>query len=70
MEEALAWARSSGNNGKVLLWGSSYSAALVLVLAAEHHDEVGGVLGFSPGELRFAKTLSAPEIGRFAGTTA
>ncbi len=50
MEAALAWARSSGNNGKVLVWGSSYSAALVFVLAAEHHDEVAGVLGFSPGE--------------------
>jgi dienelactone hydrolase len=50
MEAALAWARSSGNKGKVLVWGSSYSAALVFVLAAEHHDEVAGVLGFSPGE--------------------
>ena len=50
LEAALAWARSSGNNGKVLVWGSSYSAALVFLLAAEHQQEVAGVLAFSPGE--------------------
>lgn len=50
MEAALAWARSSGNNGKVLVWGSSYSAALVFLLAAEHPQQVAGVLAFSPNE--------------------
>jgi dienelactone hydrolase len=56
LEAALAWARSSGNNGKVLVWGSSYSAALVFLLAAEHQQEVAGVLAFSPGEY-----LDAPD---------
>lgn len=50
MEAALAWAKSQGNNGKVLLWGSSYSAALVFPLAAGHRQEVAGILAFSPGE--------------------
>jgi dienelactone hydrolase len=50
MEAALAWARSSGNNGQVLVWGSSYSAALVFLLAAEHPQEIAGVLAFSPDE--------------------
>lgn len=50
LEAALAWAKSSGNNGKVLVWGSSYSAALVFLLAADHRQEVAGVLAFSPGE--------------------
>jgi dienelactone hydrolase len=52
MEAALAWARtrSAGNNGRVLVWGSSYSAALVFLLAAEHPEEVAGVLAFSPSE--------------------
>jgi dienelactone hydrolase len=50
MEAALVWARSSGNNGRVLVWGSSYSAALVFILAAEHPQEVAGVLAFSPNE--------------------
>jgi dienelactone hydrolase len=56
LEAALAWARSFGNNGKVLVWGSSYSAALVFLLAAEHQQEVAGVLAFSPGEY-----LDAPD---------
>jgi len=50
MEAALAWARSSGNKGKVLIWGSSYSASLVFLLAAKHPGEIAGVLAFSPGE--------------------
>src|SRR5579863_5388608 len=50
MEAALAWARSSSNNGKVLVWGSSYSASLVFLLAAKHPDEIAGILSFSPGE--------------------
>jgi len=39
-------------NGKlaeqVIVWGSSYSAALVFGLAADNQDEVAGVLSFSP----------------------
>ena len=61
LEAALAWARSSGNRGKVLVWGSSYSAALVFLLAAEHQQEVAGVLAFSPGEY-----LDAPDAVRDA----
>ena len=36
LEAALQWAKSSGQTGSILLWGSSYSAALVFLLAAEH----------------------------------
>lgn len=51
LEAAIAWAQSeSGTAGPVVLWGSSYSAALVFLVAAEHADDVGGVLSFSPGE--------------------
>ena len=32
------------------MWGSSYSAALVFVLAAAHPGDVDGVVAFSPGE--------------------
>lgn len=45
---ALDWARSKGL--PVLLWGSSYSAALVFEVAAEHPEGVDAVLAFSPGE--------------------
>lgn len=41
-------------------WGSSYSAALVLVLAGEEPELVDAVLAFSPGEYfaRFGKSKS------------
>jgi dienelactone hydrolase len=50
LEAALDWARSLRGKGKVIVWGSSYSASLVFLLAARHPDEVAGVLAFSPGE--------------------
>ncbi|MGI9503578.1 MAG: alpha/beta hydrolase, partial [Geminicoccaceae bacterium] len=34
----------------VLLWGSSYSAALALVIAGQQPDSLDAVLAFSPGE--------------------
>ena len=34
----------------VVLWGSSYSAALVFEVAAEHAADVSAVVAFSPGE--------------------
>lgn len=50
LDAALEWARSVEKKGKVILWGSSYSASLVFVLAERHPDQVSGVLSFSPGE--------------------
>jgi dienelactone hydrolase len=49
-EAALQWVQSNGHGGKVIVWGSSYSAALVFLLAAKHKGEVAAVLAFSPGE--------------------
>jgi alpha-beta hydrolase superfamily lysophospholipase len=67
LEAALQWARSAVHDGKPILWGSSYSAALVFLLAARHKGEVSAVLAFSPGEYlgdaavrRAASQLSAP----------
>lgn len=48
LEAALAWAGRRGYPGAVA-WGSSYTAALVLRLAAEN-ESVRAVLSFSPGE--------------------
>lgn len=55
---ALQHARAELAEGKVILWGSSYSAALSLVIAGEHNDLVDGVLAFAPGEyfVRFGKS--------------
>lgn len=47
---ALAYARSEYARGKLIAWGSSYSAGLVLRLAGEEPDSVDGVLAFAPGE--------------------
>ena len=58
LEAALQWAKSSGQTGSILVWGSSYSAALVFLLAADHHNEIKAILAFSPGEyLRGSTTV-------------
>lgn len=36
--------------GKIFLWGSSYSASLVLKTATQYQDQLQAVLAFSPGE--------------------
>ena len=57
LEAALAWAKSNANGAPVIVWGSSYSAALVFLLAAAHPNDVSGVLSFSPGEYLGGRTL-------------
>jgi len=65
LEAALAWAEGQGL--PIILWGSSYTAALVFPLAAAHADRVRAILAFSPGEYlerqavtRAAATLLMP----------
>lgn len=66
LRAALAWAGEKGM--PVILWGSSYSAALVLRLASEQPTRVAGVMAFSPGEYfgdgapvrRWASEVTAP----------
>lgn len=48
--QATAWAHELFPASRVGLMGSSFSASLVLVCAAEHGDEVDAVLSYSPGE--------------------
>jgi dienelactone hydrolase len=52
LEAALAFALKpeNGKGKPVLVWGSSYSASLVLLLAGQHPDQIAAVLSFSPGE--------------------
>jgi alpha-beta hydrolase superfamily lysophospholipase len=47
LQAALDWGRRQ--KLPIILWGSSYSAALVFPLAAEHPDGIVAVLSFSPG---------------------
>ena len=47
---ALAWAKADAKGAPVIVWGSSYSAALAFVLAAAHPGDVSAIVAFSPGE--------------------
>ena len=47
---ALRYARKHYPQSKIIAWGSSYSAALVLKVAGDHPELADGVLAFSPGE--------------------
>lgn len=66
LDAAFAWGRQQ--KLPIVLWGSSYSAALVFLLAAEHPGQVKALLAFSPGEYlddkgavaRAAAKVSAP----------
>jgi pimeloyl-ACP methyl ester carboxylesterase len=48
IEAALAWATSKG--APVILWGSSYSASLVYLVASENPNKLAAVLAFSGGD--------------------
>lgn len=50
LEAALAWAKAEAHGAPVVVWGSSYSAALVFLLAAAHPGDVAAIVAFSPGE--------------------
>lgn len=49
IEAAVSWARKQ-TSGKVVLWGSSYSAALAIWLAGDRPNLVDAVVAMSPGE--------------------
>ena len=57
--DSLQWAREHHAQGKLVAWGSSFSASLALVLAAQHAGLVEGVIAFSPGEYFVAEGKSA-----------
>ncbi len=47
---ALEYVRANYAHGKLVVWGSAYSASLAFVAAASRPDLVDGVIAFSPGE--------------------
>jgi len=47
---ALRYARAKLTSGKIIAWGSSYSASLVLKIIGEQPELADGVVAFSPGE--------------------
>ncbi|MFT7616896.1 MAG: pimeloyl-ACP methyl ester carboxylesterase [Planctomycetota bacterium] len=55
---ALQFVKKKHAKGKLIVWGSSYSSALVLEIVGNKPDLADGVLSFAPGEYfsRFGKT--------------
>jgi alpha-beta hydrolase superfamily lysophospholipase len=49
LQAALDWARAN-HATKVIVCGSSYSASLVFLLAADNPGRIAGLMAFSPGE--------------------
>lgn len=47
-EASLNYIKSQNFTGDIIVWGSSFSASLVIKLAHEHPDEIDAVLAFSP----------------------
>lgn len=52
------YAKNTLKAKKIIIWGSSYSASLVLHLAGLYPNNIKGVLSFSPGEYFKIKTHS------------
>lgn len=50
LEAALNWVKSNNYTGRILAWGSSYSATLVLRMAKEKPSMLSAVISYSPGE--------------------
>ncbi|PHS65843.1 MAG: hypothetical protein COB12_06355 [Flavobacterium sp.] len=50
VEAAFNYVKNELKASKIIIWGSSYSAALVLYLGSQHPNEIAGILSFSPGE--------------------
>lgn len=68
VDAAVDLARARGFTGPLVLWGSSYTATLVLQVAARRPTDVGAVLAFSPASGEpMAGCEPEPVVGRLAG---
>ncbi len=58
IKAALVYARKHFAKGKLIAWGSSYSAALVIEIVGNNNSLADAVLSFSPGEyfVRYGKS--------------
>ena len=67
LEAALDFVLRSDLDGRIAVWGSSYSAALVFQLAANRQADVDAVLAFSPAS---GEPLAACRPEQFSGDIA
>lgn len=49
MEAAYLYVKYSIKPDKIILWGSSYSAAILFYMGSVHHKNLSGILCFAPG---------------------
>ncbi len=63
VQAALAFAQGHAAGRPIVAWGSSFSAALVVRLAAEHGNALAGALAFSPAS---GEPMGECNPGRFA----
>lgn len=63
LEAALDYVTATYMPNQLIVWGSSYSASLALILASENPDKISAVLAFSPGEY-FA--LNGKQVAEYA----
>lgn len=64
LRASIRYAREKLGARRVIIWGSSYSASLALVLAGRERKLVDGVLAFSPGEYFSGKPPVAKTAAR------
>ena len=50
LEAAFDYVKNEIKPDKIIIWGSSYSSALMFYLGSVHSKDVDGILAFSPGE--------------------
>ncbi len=70
IEAAVSYAKSQLRPDQLIIWGSSYSSALVLKYAGDYPNNIDAVLSFSPGEYfgsknfisSSAKNIKAPSF--------
>ena len=71
IEAAIDFGYQLNKNKKVILYGSSYSASLSLVIAT-HSSKIKAVIGFSPGEylkgIKLSETISSLSLPVFVSS--
>ena len=50
IEAAYLYVKHGIKPHNLILWGSSYSAAIMFYMGSAHHDNLSGILAFAPGE--------------------
>lgn len=50
LEAAFSYVKNKINPDKIIIWGSSYSAALMFYMGSVHSKDIDGILAFSPGD--------------------